>query len=445
MASTYSEYLQGLEVVRQKRQKNLDAASGSTQRQALNTIALLGDSITAVTTETNGVFTSRSSRGFYTWAMQRLGYRLRLVSRTGTNTGGVSSNTTAAMLARLQADILDLKPGYVHVLAGVNDIMGVLPRATTIQNLTDIYDRIEAAGSRLILGTITPLGNPRTDAMRDNLEAINQWIREQARTRPGVILVDYHAALAGADGQWRATGNAWSHDGIHPATGGAMRMGEALADALRPFVPAAPFLPSSNRDSSLAIATSTVPNLITNPMMTGTTGALGTSGATGQLATSWSLTSYQGGGSTTAATLSKVNRTDDQPGVWQQITSTATTAQVRVQQDFNTSANLQPGDRLVGSIEYELQDVTALALVRVQLLSYDANAGWANRGTVADPAMESADASTIPFSKLPAKGVLHTPPLTYASNATGLNFAIDFGAVGTIRVCRASLRRYRSA
>lgn len=442
---SYADHIEAIMDIARKRHAALRAEANSKRQYAPNTIALLGDSITAVTTQTTGVFTSRSSRGFYTWAMQRLGYRLRLVSRPGTTTGGVNSNTVAMMAARLQQDVIDLAPGYVHVLGGINDVMNVIPRKTTIDGLAEIYDRVQAAGIRLIVGTLTPLGPSRTDAMRDSIAVINNWIREQAMTRPGVILVDYHAALASADGQWRGTGNGWSPDDIHPGTGAAMRMGEVLADALRPFVPAVIELPTSNRDSSIAAASASTPNLLANPLMVGTTGSIGSSGATGQLATSWSLTSYQGGSSTTGATLSKVARTDDRPGEWQQITSTATTARVRIQQDFSTSPTLQPGDRVVGAIEYELSDVTALALLRVQLLAYDAANGYANRGTVADPGIESPDTATIPFGKLPAKGVMQTPPLVYAPNATGMNFALDFGAVGTIRVCRASLRRYRSA
>lgn len=411
-------------------------------RRYSNTIALLGDSFTDMSEDTTGVNSYRSSRGFLTWAMQRLGQRLQIVAAPGTVNGGITGQTTTQILARVQQDVIDLKPGYAHVLAGTNDMITGVTFSTIQANLTAIYDAIQNAGIRLIAGTIAPYSGATTTQLV-TIERINNFIRSQALTRPGMIVADYHTALAGADGNWRTTGTtAYTGDGTHASTGGAMRMGKVLAEALTPHVPAVNILPTSNVDAIGNAGSFNQPNLLTNPMFTGTAGTVGTQ-ATGQVADSWVISTYTAS-DLTGVTASKVTRTDGKAGTWQQFALTNVSQKLRFQQSLNMGANLAAGDVIWGAIEYELESITDLDLFRVQLATFDANNGYANRGTVLDMDLNSADINTIPLDQnLPATGILRTPTLTMPANATGLTFSFDVSAVGTIRLGRPVLRRTR--
>lgn len=420
-----------------------DIAASTYARPHSRTIALLGDSFTEMSVAANGLNTYRSGRGFFTHALQRLNQRLTLVSRPGTLTGGITGQTTTQILSRVQADVIDIAPGYCHVLAGTNDVGSSFTFATMTGNLTAIYDAIQNAGIRLIVGTIAPRSGATT-AQLQMAENLNNWIRLQAVTRPGVILADYHRDLVGPTGDWRVTGTtAYTADGIHASTGGAMRMGKVLADALDPVVPKGSLLPASNIDALGGVNAIATPNLVTNPMMTGTAGALGTSGATGPVADGYTVTTYAGGGVTTGMTFSKVARADGPAGDWQQVVSTSSTAKLRFQQSLSTNANLAAGDELYAMVEYEVENLTAMNMFRLQIATFDAANGYANQGTVIDFDLGADDIATYPYALHPAKGVLRTPRLVYPATATGLSLTFDLSFVGTVRFGRFTLRRKR--
>jgi lysophospholipase L1-like esterase len=418
------------------------AADKAFQRKPANTIAFLGDSFTDMSEDTTGLNSYRAGRGFITWALQRLGQRLQIVAAPGTVNGGITGQTTTQILARVQQDVIDVKPGYAHVLAGTNDMITGVAFATIQANLTAIYDAIQNAGIRLIAGTIAPYSGATTTQLV-TIERINNFIRDEALTRPGMIIADYHSVLAGADGNYRVVGTtAYTGDGTHASTGGAMRMGKVLAEALTTQVPAVNILPTSNVDAGGNAASFAKPNLLTNPMFTGTAGTVGTQ-ATGQVADSWVVSTYTAS-DLTGVTASKVARTDGKAGTWQQFALTNVSQKLRFQQTLNLGTNLAAGDIVWGAIEYELESITDLDLFRVQLSTFDANNGFANRGTVIDLDLNGADINTIPLdNNLPATGILRTPTLTTPANATGLTFSFDISAVGTIRLGRPVLRRTR--
>lgn len=151
------------------------------------TLVVIGDSIT----EQGGMLTAsphRNTTSFWTWGLNLLGQRLDLLANLG-----VGGQRTDEILARI-ANAVALAPGWMHVLAGTNDVGQDVPTATSTANLTAIYDAVQSAGIRLIVGTIPP----RTTAsagQKERAAALNQWIREEASRRVGVILVDYEAAL----------------------------------------------------------------------------------------------------------------------------------------------------------------------------------------------------------------------------------------------------------
>jgi acyl-CoA thioesterase I len=64
---------------------------------------------------------------------------------------GISGNTTAMAVERLEADVLTLNPKVVVVLLGGNDFLRRVPREETFKNLETIVDRIHETGAAVLL------------------------------------------------------------------------------------------------------------------------------------------------------------------------------------------------------------------------------------------------------------------------------------------------------
>ena len=63
---------------------------------------------------------------------------------------GVSSDTSAGVLARLQADVLDEEPAVCVLMIGANDWQNSVPLATYKSNLTAISQAVSGAGIKLV-------------------------------------------------------------------------------------------------------------------------------------------------------------------------------------------------------------------------------------------------------------------------------------------------------
>ena len=72
---------------------------------------------------------------------------------------GISGQTTPQMLVRFRADVLDLKPSVVVILAGTNDIAGNTGPATLESiagNIASMSDLARAHGIRVIISSVLP-------------------------------------------------------------------------------------------------------------------------------------------------------------------------------------------------------------------------------------------------------------------------------------------------
>jgi lysophospholipase L1-like esterase len=143
---------------------------------------------------------------------------------------GIGSQVTAQMLLRFHQDVVALRPSAVVILAGVNDLHGVLQQETVAQIETHyeaMADLADRHGIRVVFGSILPLNN-YTDNARDvlkerdpaTLRALNVWLKAFCRRR-GYVLADYYSALADEHGLLRRD---LTRDGIHPLAPGYARM-----------------------------------------------------------------------------------------------------------------------------------------------------------------------------------------------------------------------------
>src|SRR5882724_1542710 len=151
---------------------------------------------------------------------------------------GISGQITGEMLGRMMADVIDLKPAAVLVLAGTNDIARGVAVGTIKNNLTMIAELAEAHQSRPIFASILPVSdyhknvNPRfAMTLRRppaTILALNNWLR-QFCAQHGYVYVDYFSAMADSAGYLQAD---LADDGLHPNGKGYRVMAPVALNAI---------------------------------------------------------------------------------------------------------------------------------------------------------------------------------------------------------------------
>lgn len=177
---------------------------------------LLGDSITL-----------NSADGWFDPANAAAGYPLSFLDNAG-----VGGQKTAAMLARVQTDVVDLDPGVCVVLGGSNDVYGAESASTITTNLAAIYDALDAAGIRIIACTIPPQGNLDA-AQQTALTTANTWIRDNYDSWPNALLADFNPAMTidGLPG-WEPDPALFNVDELHPNASGEAAMSSVMEATL---------------------------------------------------------------------------------------------------------------------------------------------------------------------------------------------------------------------
>lgn len=132
---------------------------------------------------------------------------------------GRRGDTTAAALARLDRDVLARDPRVVIVVLGGNDLIRGVPRDQTLENMSQIVERIRARGAGVILAPVSlgVLVNRHAD---DYVELAE---------RTGSVLVPN--ILEGILGEPGMTA-----DPIHPNDRGYELMAARIELALRPML-----------------------------------------------------------------------------------------------------------------------------------------------------------------------------------------------------------------
>ncbi len=151
---------------------------------------------------------------------------------------GIGGQTTPQILGRFRADVVDLEPAAVVILAGTNDIAGNSGQVTnkSIQdNLASMAEIATANDIRVILASILPASDyPWSPGLQPagRIAAVNSWIRNYADEHDHIYL-DYYSALVNDQGGMQA---AYTTDGVHvSAAGYAVMAGlaeTAIAEAL---------------------------------------------------------------------------------------------------------------------------------------------------------------------------------------------------------------------
>jgi lysophospholipase L1-like esterase len=147
---------------------------------------------------------------------------------------GIGGQTTAQMVLRMLQDVLQLKPRFVHIMAGTNDIAGNTGPMTVAQssdNLRAMIMLAHASGIDVLLASVPPAASfpwrPGLETVRP-IRELNAWAKGYARQH-GLTFVDYTAALGDETGAMKPR---MAYDGVHPTEAGYDAMAGVLAPLL---------------------------------------------------------------------------------------------------------------------------------------------------------------------------------------------------------------------
>jgi lysophospholipase L1-like esterase len=146
---------------------------------------------------------------------------------------GISGQVTAQMVVRFGAEVVDLKPRVVHILAGTNDVAenrDPYDFDQTSRNLSSMGAMAKANGIRVVMGSVPPATSFAWKPQRGNrvaeIKALNVWIHKHCQAN-GFVYADYWPVLAMADGALKPQ---LGSDSVHPnAAGYAVMAPIALA------------------------------------------------------------------------------------------------------------------------------------------------------------------------------------------------------------------------
>lgn len=402
-------------------------------------VAVVGDSRSANNLSMALPSITRRVAGWQTWLGILSGARCEFVPGYNFATAGYRTDQVlpyAQAAAATDASI-------VIVFAGTNDRSGGYGWDWTLSYLSQIRDRLLAAGKIVVFVAETPRGGSSGSRLSGQQLAwhlrTHQWLLDQDRAFADVYTADPWPALALVGSASGDCIDAYFQDSIHPNPEGGFRIAQALQPIIERLLPLPSFLSTSNAD---AWSTDNPGgNLVSNPTMSGTSGAkVGT--ATGTVATA-----LQAGGSTGAAPVFDIYTDPNDGTPWQRLTlggtpSVSTPAANAVWSI--PAANVSNGDVLQGAIEIAVDTPLANAV------SIEVTVAATVAGTFV--AGKECSTSGVAADRVPAKtfsGVFRTPKLVIPANGaiTSPSFYISVGLVngaaasGVVRFRRPTVRK----
>jgi lysophospholipase L1-like esterase len=173
---------------------------------------------------------------------------------------GISGQITGEMLGRMKADVIDLHPEAIVILAGTNDLGRGIPLTAIENNYIMIADLATLYKIKVIFASVLPVSdyhkseNPSFERTRDRpplfINALNEWIGKLCQQR-GYVYLDYYTALVDPSGHLKED---LSDDGLHPNSKGYRIMAPLALDAVQKAVhrqtTTAPAKPAPRRPTS---------------------------------------------------------------------------------------------------------------------------------------------------------------------------------------------------
>lgn len=152
---------------------------------------------------------------------------------------GIGGQTSCEMLVRFQADVIDLKPKLVLIMAGTNDVahnIGVIKLEHVVQNIQSMCELAKVHGIRPLVCSVPPCAafswGPEIKDAANTIRTLNGMLQEYCK-KAKIDYVDYWTALAKEDGSMK---DGISTDGCHPTLDGYAIMEPIALKAIRKYV-----------------------------------------------------------------------------------------------------------------------------------------------------------------------------------------------------------------
>jgi len=152
---------------------------------------------------------------------------------------GIGGDITPHMAKRFEADVLQLRPRNVVILAGTNDVSRMLDASkpddeiitAVTANIESMMDAARKAGINVFICSILPTNDDTRNHQGKArlLPVINEKLKAACTAR-GCIYVDYASPMASCDGSLRKD---LARDGLHPHYAGYKIMACRLNEAAR--------------------------------------------------------------------------------------------------------------------------------------------------------------------------------------------------------------------
>lgn len=157
---------------------------------------------------------------------------------------GISGQITGEMLGRLKADVIDLRPSAVVILAGTNDLARGIPLTAIEDNLLMMADLCDTYRIKVIFASLLPVSDYHKAENKSYertitrppvfIKALNEWIESVCANRHHIYL-NYYAAMVDSNGEMTKD---LSDDGLHPNEKGYRVMAPLVLAAIDKALPA---------------------------------------------------------------------------------------------------------------------------------------------------------------------------------------------------------------
>ena len=152
---------------------------------------------------------------------------------------GIGGQTSAQMLLRFTADVINLRPKAVVIMAGTNDVAHntywVEPNKV-VDNVVAMCNLAKANGIVPIISSIPPCASfvwrPEIENAAQTIVDINKLLKAYADAN-GIVYVDCHAALADEQNAFQMS---LSDDGCHPNPDTYFIMEKLVLEAIKEAV-----------------------------------------------------------------------------------------------------------------------------------------------------------------------------------------------------------------
>ncbi len=152
---------------------------------------------------------------------------------------GISGDLASVMARRFAADVVQLRPRNVVILAGTNDVSRMKEKGipddevirSVVESITAMVDAARAAGIHVMVCSILPTNADLKEHAwkKACVPQINALLRQMCEKK-GAVYVDYCSRMSDAAGDLP---KAYARDGLHPHWAGYRIMAAVLLETAR--------------------------------------------------------------------------------------------------------------------------------------------------------------------------------------------------------------------